>query len=163
MSIKSYIKLPLSDEEKSRLRKAKIKISDLRNYSADEIESLLNCSSNRAKELFALAEFQKIPSIGIKFAEDLVFMGYYSLEELRDKDGAALNDEFEQKKGYWIDPCVEDQFRLAVYFANTGDYSKNWWDFTAERKEYRATNGYPPSRPAKAWFETLEYQKKNKS
>ncbi|TDK48012.1 helix-hairpin-helix domain-containing protein [Algoriphagus formosus] len=27
--------------------------------------------------------------------------------------------------GYKTDPCVEDQFRIIVYFAKTKDYSKN--------------------------------------
>lgn len=117
------------------------------------MEALLNATSERAKEIHALAEFQTVPSIGIKFAEDLVFLGYYSLNELKQKDGAKLTDEYEQKKGYWIDPCVEDQFRLIVNFANTNDTKKTWWDFTAERKKFRTENGYPKSRPQKAWFE----------
>jgi Pathogenicity locus len=102
-----------------------------------------------------LAEFQTVPSVGIKFAEDLVFLGYYSLSELKNKDGAKLTDEYELKKGYCTDPCVEDQFRLVVNFANTKDPEKTWWDFTEERKKFRAENGYPKSRPQKSWFEIL--------
>jgi len=98
----------------------------------------------------------------IKIAKDLVFLGYYSLNELKQKDGAKLTDEYEQKKGYWIDPCVEDQFRLVVNFANTNDTNKTWWDFTEERKKYRFENGYPASRPKKAWHEIIEYQRNDK-
>jgi hypothetical protein len=43
--------------------------------------------------------------------------------------------------------------------ANTGDYSKKWWDFTEERKKYRLENGYPDSRPATAWIDTEKYRK----
>jgi hypothetical protein len=153
MKNKTNIKLPLTDVEKANLRKNKIKIADILDFAIDELEVLLNAPSERAKEIHALAEFQTVPSIGIKFAEDLVFLGYYSLNELKHKDGAKLTDEYEQKKGYWIDPCVEDQFRLIVNFANTNDTKKNWWDFTAERKKFRIENGYPKSRPQKAWFE----------
>ena len=91
----------------------------------------------------------------------MVFLGYYTLDELKNKDGAKLTDEYEKQKGYWIDPCVEDQFRLAVNFANTNDAKKKWWDFTEERKKYRIENGYPENRPQKAWHEALGNNSKN--
>lgn len=160
MKNKSNIKLPLTDIEKANLRKNKIKIANILDFATDELEVLLNSTTERAKEIYALAEFQTVPSVGIKFAEDLVFLGYYSLNELKQKDGAKLTDEYEQKKGYWVDPCVEDQFRLIVNFANTNDTNKTWWDFTEERKKFRIENGYPKSRPQKAWFETLAYKRK---
>lgn len=153
MKSKTNIKLPLTDLEKANLRKHKVKIAQLINYKADELEVLLNATTERAKEIYALAEFQTVPSVGIKFAEDLVFLGYYSIHELKQKDGAKLTDEYEQKIGYQVDPCVEDQFRLVVHFANTKDTTKTWWSFTEERKKYRTENGYPKSRPQKAWFE----------
>lgn len=156
MKSKTNIKLPLTDIEKANLRKNKIKIANILDFATDELEVLLNATTERAKEIYALAEFQTIPSVGIKFAEDLVFLGYYSLKELKHKDGAKLTDEYERKKGYWIDPCVEDQFRLAVNFANTKDTTKTWWSFTEERKKFRIENGYPKSRPQKAWHETLD-------
>lgn len=155
MKNKKNIKLPLTDTEKTSLRKHKINISNILDFAADELEVLLNITTERAKEIYALAEFQTVPSVGIKFAEDLVFLGYYSLKELKHKDGAKLTDEYEQKIGYWVDPCVEDQFRLVVYFANSNDTTKTWWNFTEERKKFRTDNGYPKSRPQKAWFETF--------
>lgn len=159
MKNKTSIKLPLTEAEKASLRKHKIKLANILDFGADELEVLLNAPTERVKEIHALAAFQTVPSIGIKFAEDLVFMGYYSLDELKGKDGAALTDEFERKKGYWIDPCVEDQFRLVVHFANTNDATKMWWDFTEARKNYRTTYGYPASRPPLAWHETAGYQR----
>jgi Pathogenicity locus len=159
MTNKSNIKLPLTDLEKASLRKHKIKIANILHFAPDELEVLLNASSERAKEIYALAEFQTVPSVGIKFAEDLVFLGYYSLSELKNKDGAKLTDEYELKKGFWVDPCVEDQFRLVVYFANTNDRNKTWWNFTVERKKYRFQNGYPASRPKLAWYETKEFKR----
>lgn len=162
MKRKTNIKLPLTDVEKANLRKSKVKIAQLPDFAMDELEVLLNVAPERAKEIYALAEFQTVPSVGIKFAEDLIFLGYYSLNDLQNKDGAKLTDEYELKKGYWTDPCVEDQFRLVVNFANTQDTTKMWWDFTEERKKFRIENGYPKSRPQKAWFETLEYERKVK-
>lgn len=162
MKNKMNIKLPLTDIEKANLRKNKIKIANIPDFATDELEVLLNATTERAKKIYALAEFQSVPSIGIKFAEDLVFLGYYSLNELKDKDGAKLTDEYERKKGFWIDPCVEDQFRLVVNYANTNDTKKTWWNFTEERKKYRFENGYPSSRPKKAWHETIEYKRTDK-
>jgi len=162
MKNKTNIKLPLTDIEKANLRKNKIKIANILDFATDELEVLLNATTERAKEIYALTEFQTVPSIGIKFAQDLVFLGYYSLSELKNKDGAKLTDEFEREKGYWIDPCVEDQFRLVVNFANTNDRTKMWWDFTEERKKFRIKNGYPTNRPQKAWYETFQYERKDK-
>jgi len=58
---------------------------------------------------------------------------------------------------------VEDQFRLVVNFANTHDTKKTWWDFTEERKKFRAENGYPKNRPKKSWVEIVGYEKKTKN
>ena len=163
MKSKTNIKLPLTDVEKANLRKNKIKIADIPDFATDELEVLLKTTNKRAKEIYALAEFQTVPSVGIKFAEDLVFLGYYSLNELKNKSGAKLTDEYELKKGYQTDPCVEDQFRLVVNFANTHDTKKTWWDFTEERKKFRTENGYPKSRPQKSWVEILGYVQKDKN
>lgn len=162
MKNKTNIKLPLTDVEKANLRKNKIKFASIPDFATDELEVLLNVTTERAKEIYALAEFQTVPSVGIKFAEDLIFSGYYSLHKLKEKDGATLTDEYEQKKGYRTDPCIEDQFRLVVNFANTRDTKKTWWDFTEERKKFRTENGYPESRPRKGWFETLAYEQGEK-
>ena len=159
---KKNIKFELSSDERSRLKACKLKICDIQNYAADELSVLLNISLSRSREIFALAEFQKISSIGIRFAQDLIFMGYYSIDELKGKNGAKLTEEFEILKGYWIDPCVEDQFRLVVYYAESGDNNRNWWDFTNERKKYRLENGYPPDRPKTSWHEIAGMKQKNK-
>lgn len=160
MKTRTNPKLPLTDNERIRLRKSKVKISEILNYAVDELEALLDTTPQRARELYALAEFQTIPSIGIKFAEDLVFLGYYSIDELKDKDGAKLTDDYEQKKGYWIDPCVEDQFRLIVHYAKTRDASRTWWSFTKERKAFRLENGYPVNRPETCWYDVFTANKK---
>lgn len=156
MKSKTNIKLPLNDFEKANLKRKKVKIADISDYAPDEVEILLNSTPERAKEICALAEFQTIPSIGLKFAQDLVFLGYFSPGELKNKDGAELTNEYEQKKGHWIDPCVEDQFRLVVHYAKTNDTTKMWWDFTEERKKYRLEKAYPINRPGKAWHENIE-------
>lgn len=147
------IKLDLLPVERKCLRLNKIRIRDLIKYQVEELQLLLNVQAIRAMEIRALVEFQSVPSIGIKFARDLISLGYYSLEELKAKDGAKLLEELELSTGTWIDPCVEDQCRLVVHYANDRNDQLNWWDFTEERKQYRIKNGYPANRPKKAWYE----------
>lgn len=161
MQVKQSIKLPLTDAEKKQLRTHKIKIQDLSSRSAEDIARLLQAPATRAAELHALIAFQGIPSLGVKFAQDMVDMGFRSLQQLKDKTGPALLDQHEKLVGYWTDPCVEDQFWLAVYVARTGDLSKTWWDFTPERKAYRAKHGYPADRPGKGWMAAYAAQKKS--
>jgi len=144
-------KLDLSVAEKQNLKQNKVKISQLGDYAADEISRLLNADEKRAKQIYALIDFQSVPSIGPKFAMDLISMGYFSLEELFDKNGHELFDELERKQGFWTDPCVEDQCLLVVHYSNNKGSRKNWWDFTGERKVYRTQIGYPANRPVKAW------------
>ncbi|MFS4466196.1 helix-hairpin-helix domain-containing protein [Maribacter sp. 2210JD10-5] len=153
MKSKSNIQLELSDRERKKLRSNKIKKTDILEFAPDELQELLNVPKKRAKEIYALADFQQIPPIGIKFAKDLIYLGYHKVEELKGKSGAKLTDEYEKKKGFHTDPCVEDQFRLAVDFAESRNFSKNWWDFTNERKKYRKEFGYPKDRPKKKWTE----------
>jgi|SRR6185503_6572798 len=145
------IKLNLSDSEKLSLKKNGLNQARLKDFAADELAVLLNSDADRAKEVAALIAFQAIPSIGPKFAHDLISLGCYSIGDLLDKDGPGLLDERERKQGFWTDPCVEDQFWLAVDYARHGNTNKNWWDFTAARKAYRTKNGYPADRPATSW------------
>ncbi|SIN65900.1 helix-hairpin-helix domain-containing protein [Algoriphagus halophilus] len=163
MKKKASPKLNLSLEERTNLRKAKIKISGILEMPFDELEIILNASSERVKTLHALAEFQTVPSIGVKLSEDLIVMGYYSLKDLKEKNGAKLLEEFERKQGYWTDPCVEDQFWLITDYARNPRIDKNWWDYTQERKNYRLENGYPADRPKRAWYEVKPIQWKTKA
>lgn len=153
MISKTKIKLNLLPAEQKRLRANKIKISDIPKHSAEELSQLLNVPIIRAMEIRALAEFQSIPSVGIKFAQDMISLGYYSLNDLLGKDGSGLLNELELSVGVWIDPCVEDQCRLVVDYAKNRNPDKKWWDYTEERKKYRMEHGYPANRPKKAWFE----------
>ena len=147
----SNIKLPLTSSERRQLRAHKIKKSDILNYEVSDLAEILSVHQARAQTLLALADFQRIPSIGIKFASKLIELGYFCIDDLKHEDGAALTDKYERLKGFQADPCVEDQFRLAVHFANHQDATKNWWDFTAARKQFRGQHGYPKDRPSRHW------------
>lgn len=136
------IDLQLTANEKAIIRTKRIPQKILQGYAADEIIAVLEAGMERAKVLQALIEFQRIPSVGIMFAHDLMRAGYYSLDALKHRTGAELFDEFEKMNGYHTDPCVEDQFRLVVHYANHPDSNKKWWDFTKERKAYRERHPY---------------------
>ncbi|HEY1872018.1 MAG TPA: helix-hairpin-helix domain-containing protein [Chitinophagaceae bacterium] len=154
-------RLALTASEKKLLRFRDIKINEIVDFPIDKLRSALNSSKIRAMEIKALAEFQSIPSIGIKFAHDLITLGYYSLDELKTKNPVKLYDQFEKMIGAWADPCVEDQFRLVVEYAKNAQIVKNWWDFTSARKQFREKYGYAPDRPKKAWYELEQYNRLN--
>lgn len=150
--------LEITPGEMKKLRALKIKKGELHHHSVDELRQWLAVSKQRAKELYALSEFQSVPSVGIRFACDLIGMGFYSMNELKKKDGAKLTDQYELQQGVWVDSCVEDQFRLVVHYAKHADSKLNWWNFTAERKAFRAAKGYPANRPTKPWYELPRHQ-----
>ena len=149
------MKLDLTPAERTSLRRAKRKKSDLAHAEPREIAGELSFTLQRARELVGLATFQSIKSIGPAFARDLIEMDIFSLDDIRGRTGADLLDEHERRRGYPTDPCVEDQFRRVLHYAHTGDNSLSWFDFTAERKAYRDEHGYPNDRPTVAWHETL--------
>lgn len=150
--------LDVSVTERKKLRALKIKVKEIHHHSVAALQTLLGVSKIRAMELYALSEFQSLPSIGIRFAHDLISLGYYSLNDLKKKDGAKLTDQYEVQTGAWVDPCVEDQFRLVVHYANNPGAVVNWWDFTPVRKAFREKHGYPATRPKRAWFELPQYK-----
>jgi hypothetical protein len=157
--MKKNIDLALTAVEKQQLRQQKISMKALRHHAPDEIAALLDASPERARELAALAEFQSIPSLGVGFAKELIAQGYYALDQLKGKSAVDLFHAYEKHCGCWADPCVEDSYRLLVHYIKHRDENKRWWDFTMERKAYRAEFGFPSDRPVVAWFETDNYPK----
>jgi len=147
------IHLPLTEEERKSLRKNKIKIAEIHQLSIEDFMEKAAISYDRAKQLKGLAAFQQIRSIGYEMAKKLVYCGYYSLSDVKDKDWAILYDELEKKLGYWMDPCVEDQVMCVIHHANHPQSNKQWFHFTEERKQYRKVHGYPATRPALAWYD----------
>jgi hypothetical protein len=141
------VHLELTAVEKEILKEKKITQKILLGLAVDEIIAVLNPLPERACIIQALFEFQSIPSVGIRFAHDLIFMGYHQLADIKDKTGPELLDRYERKLGSRVDPCVEDQFWLVVEYANNSNSKKQWWDFTPARKAYRNEHGYPADRP----------------
>jgi Pathogenicity locus len=145
-------KLPLTDKERTALRKEKIRLGDIHSISPELLREKLNISMERSRYLVGMSIFQQIPSIGPNMAHNVVEdLGYYTFEEIQGEKGEDLIIDLEKKYGVWMDPCVEDSLRCVVHHANHPESTKNWWDFTAQRKTHRETNGYPNDRPTKAW------------
>lgn len=158
----SMDRLDILITEKRKLRANKIKLSEIHHHSVENLRALLGISKIRVMELRAISEFQTIPSIGIRFAFDLISLGLYSIQDLKGKDPAKLVDRLERQLGAWIDPCVEDQMRLCVHYAVHSDDRINWWDFTKERKAFRQQYGYPASRPKTPWHQLEIYKPTNR-
>jgi hypothetical protein len=146
-------KLPLTSEERLNLRTCKVKLKEIADMDTSQLSQCLKSSFERAKYLRALAQFQSVPSIGPKLAQWVTELGLYSLEEIKNEDGADLTNRLEELFGYWEDPCVEDSLRCMVHHANEPDSDKNWWNFTSERRRYREQYGYPATRPTVPWYE----------
>ncbi|MCD8739094.1 helix-hairpin-helix domain-containing protein [Mucilaginibacter roseus] len=157
--MKKSINFELTAAEKQLLKERKVSLKALQDYAPDEIAAMVNASAGRTRELAALAEFQSIPSLGVGFAKELIAQGYYTLDQLKGRSAVELFDAYEKHSGCWADPCVEDSYRLLVHYIEHRDENKRWWDFTKERKAYRAEFGFPADRPLVAWYETDKYPK----
>ena len=105
-------KLPLTPKEKVQLKTCKIKLKEISSMDISQLSKCLHTSFERANYLRGLAQFQLIPSIGPKVAQRVIDLGYYSLEEIQNEDGADLINRLEELYGYWEDPCVEDSLSL---------------------------------------------------
>jgi Pathogenicity locus len=147
-------KLPLTDEERRSLRGEKIRLKEIKDHSPKELVERLGIPLERARYLVGMSIFQQVPSIGPNMAHNVVEdLQFYTFAEIKDEKGEDLIIALEKKYGVWMDPCVEDSLRCVVHHARHPDSEKNWWDFTADRKAYRAEHGYPTDRPTKAWDE----------
>ncbi len=155
-------RLDILSSEKRKLRANKVKLSEIHHHSVESLRTILGISKIRAMELTAISEFQTIPSIGVRFALDLISLGFYSIQEIKGKDPAKLVDRLERQLDAWIDPCVEDQMRLCIHYAEHFDSRMNWWDFTKERKAFRQQYGYPASRPKTPWHQLEKYKPTNR-
>lgn len=142
-----FAKLGLTDDQKKKLRKSKINMSTIHTIDPIDLAEMLEITLEEAQQMVASAQFQRLPSIGPVLAGNLVNLGFLHLDDVKGKSGSELTDLLEQHCGCWVDPCVEDQLRLVVHFAENPHSDKKWWDFTEERKRHRKENGYPADRP----------------
>ncbi len=78
----------------------------------------------------ALQDFQGIPGVGIRVAEDLWELGYHSSEDLRNQDPQEMYDKLCKLQKTKVDRCMLYVFRCAVYFVNEQNHQPEllkWW------------------------------------
>lgn len=77
-----------------------------------------------------MSELRKIPNVGKQTEQDLIAMGYITIESLRGKSAQQLYDEECALKGQLVDRCQLYLYRAVEYFVNSEnpDISKcHWW------------------------------------
>ncbi|MCB9229675.1 MAG: helix-hairpin-helix domain-containing protein [Deltaproteobacteria bacterium] len=78
----------------------------------------------------ALQDFQRIPGVGIKVAQDLWDLGYRNTSDLKSQDPQAMYDRLCQIQKTKVDRCMLYVFRCAVYYATESNPNPDllkWW------------------------------------
>ena len=76
--------------------------------------------------------FMRIPGVGRSIAQDLIDMGFSSVDELVGKDPEKLYESLCTLMGCKVDRCMLYVFRCAVYFATEKDpdpHLLKWWNW----------------------------------
>ena len=73
-------------------------------------------------------------NIGPAALKDFAQLGIGSVAQLQTCAADELFTRLQIITGQKHDPCVWDVFAAAIHQAKTGE-AKNWWAFTAERKQ----------------------------
>lgn len=77
-------------------------------------------------------DLRRIPGVGPRTEEDLIRLGYTTVESLRDVDPEALYERDCALRGCRIDRCQLYVYRCAVYFASTEEPDPEklkWWSW----------------------------------
>ncbi len=85
----------------------------------------------------SIKEFQAIPGVGPNIAQDLVDLGYRSVEELRSENPGTMYRKLMSLRGAHIDRCVLYVFRCAVYYASNSNHNPEllkWWNWKDSKK-----------------------------
>ena len=61
-----------------------------------------------------IAELRTLPGVSAKAAEGLFELGIMGKEELRGRDPVDLYEALRNKPGSYAEPCMLNQFKLAV-------------------------------------------------
>lgn len=81
-----------------------------------------------------LKEFRKIPGVGVAVSEDLLNLGYRSLDDLKGENPEAMYENLCKYQGCRVDRCMQYVFRCAVYFVSVEHHEPellkwhNWKD-----------------------------------
>lgn len=88
----------------------------------------------QSAEAKLLKEFQILPGVGKSIAQDLIDMGYRSLDEIKPEDPEKMYDKLNALRGQIIDPCMLYTFRCVHYFLITAPEKRKpellkWWNW----------------------------------
>lgn len=84
------------------------------------------------KEDSAFKDLQTLPNVGPRVAEDLLSLGIFTIEDLKNKDPQKLYSRLEKRAGTHVDRCMLYVLRSLVYMAQTGKRGMKevaWWHF----------------------------------
>ena len=79
-----------------------------------------------------MGELRKIPGVGKKTEEDLIMLGYETIESLKNTDPEELYNKECLLKGCKIDRCQLYVYRCAVYYASNEKHDPEllkWWNW----------------------------------
>ena len=62
-------------------------------------------------------KLRKVPGMSEKAAEGLYVLGIRKPEDLKGKDPVAMYEELRNKPGNYCEPCMLNQFKIAVKMA----------------------------------------------
>jgi hypothetical protein len=124
--------------ERRSLRAAGITSSSVARLGGKELHRRLDGSISRARcdEIAALADFQRLGSIGLESARDFVALGLRSVDDLKRQDPRELYARMCKLTKSRQDPCVEDAFRCAIAQARDPKLParlRDWWAWTSVR------------------------------
>lgn len=77
-----------------------------------------------------MSELKKIPNVGKRTEQDLIAMGYPTIESLKGKTAEQLYAEECALRGFTLDRCQLYLLRAVEYFVNTPDPDRQklkWW------------------------------------
>jgi hypothetical protein len=131
-------KLALTAGERRALRAAKVTSNSIARLGGQELHRRLDGSVSRVRcdEIAALADFQRLSSIGPESARDFIALGLRSVAELKDQDPRELYARMCKITKARQDPCVEDAFRCAIAQARDPKLPakmRDWWQWTSVR------------------------------
>jgi predicted DNA-binding transcriptional regulator YafY len=121
-------KLELATSERRALQRARLKLVQLGSLTAEGLHARLGgaIELERCAELAALAEFQRLGSVGLETAKDLWLLGLRRTRDLVGKDPRLLHQRLCELTRSKQDPCVEDALRCAIAQAERPSLPAPW-------------------------------------
>lgn len=130
------MKLTLTTQERAALRRQGIRLANLPDWPPEQLAHQCQLALARCQYLVAMAQFQRLGSVGPAAAQDLWDLGCRSISDLVNRSPVDMYRELSLETGTQQDPCVEDVFRCAIAQARNPDLpveQKNWWYWTPLR------------------------------